>query len=167
MENTCIQSATPEPDDSVPSSEAATQVTEVSDSMNCTFSTTVQQTRKSRARKPKTSVVQTVLDFSDRRMTRSVAKSKEFKSMSPLSPKPKPFRRPRAKKLKADNQASTPNIQAQPENDDTQDQAPPPTPIATLQMIGAALGVPAEKMTVEKLMASSDTAPKPVVSHDD
>ena len=81
------------------------------------------------------------------------------------SPGPSCSLEPRSSKL--NSQASSPNRQAQPKNDDTQEQAPPPTPIATLQMIGAALGVPAEKMTVEKLMASSDTAPKPAVSHDD
>ena len=100
-------------------------------------------------------------------MTRSAAKSKGFKPISPLAPKPRPLRQPRAKKLKADSSASSHARQDKPEHEGAKEQPPPPTPIGTLQMIGAAIGVPAEKMTMEKLMASSDTAPKSTVSHDD
>ena len=100
-------------------------------------------------------------------MTRSAAISQGFKPISHLSPKTRPLRQPRAKKLKADIQSTTPSTEDQLEEASTEGQVPPPTPIAMLQQIGTTLGVLPENMTMEKLMSSSDAAPMPLVSNDD
>ena len=72
-----------------------------------------------------------------------------------MSIKLAPLRRHKAKKLKFDSA---------PCQDST---LPPPTPISTLQVVGEALGVAPEDLTVEKLTASPKPDPQPDSSNDE
>nr|XP_040245306.1 uncharacterized protein LOC120964586 [Aegilops tauschii subsp. strangulata] len=78
-------------------------------------------------------------------MTRSAAKRTGMKPVSAISPRSAPKRRPKAKKLRLDDEPSVLPL-------------PPPTPISTLQAIGVALGIDPAKLSVEKLMASPNPA---------
>lgn len=123
--------------------------------------------KQTRSKKPKKPLLIAPADFSERRMTRSVAKLKGFKPTSALSPKQKPLRQPRAKKLKT---ATIVPDDLPPAEQSTKEQAVPdeipPTPIPTMQQLGASLGIPAEELTVEKLMASPGNATDANVSND-
>ena len=102
-----------------------------------------------------TTLVEENLDFFVRRMTRSCAKRTGMKPTSAISIKPTPLRRPKAKKLKFDS-APRQDIPL-----------PPPTPISTLQAVGAALGIAPEELTVEKLTAPPKSDPKQDSSNDE
>ena len=111
--------------------------------------------RQARRSKRDVQIVQELTDFSVRRMTRSCAKRTGMKPTSAIPVKPTPLRRPKAKKLKLDEEAG-------------QDiPLPPPTPIATMQAIGASLGIAPEELSVEKLMASPKQAPQDDSSHEE
>ena len=98
-------------------------------------------------------LVEPVLDFSTRRMTRSSAKRTGMKPVSAIPPRSAPQRRPKAKKLRLDDEPSMLPL-------------PPPTPIPTLQAIGVALGIDPAELSVEKLMASPNPAEEGDGSHD-
>ena len=100
-------------------------------------------------------IVEEVTDFSVRRMTHSCAKRAGIKPTSAIPVRPTPLRRPKAKKLKLDADAGQ----------DTP--LPPPTPIATMQAIGASLSIASDKLSVEKLMAPPQQAPQDDGSHDE
>ena len=78
-----------------------------------------------------------------------------MKPISAIPVKPTPLRCPKAKKLKLDSDAS----QYIP--------LPPPMPIATMQAIGASLGIALDELSVEKLMAPPQQAPQDDGSHDE
>ena len=78
-----------------------------------------------------------------------------MKPTSAIPVRPTPLRRPKAKNLKLDEEAGQ----------DTP--LPPPTPIATMQAIGASLGIAPDKLSVEKLMAPRQQAPQDEGSHDE
>ena len=95
-----------------------------------------------------------VLDFSARRMTRSSAKRTGMRPVSAIPPRTAPLHRPKAKKLRLDDEPSMLPL-------------PPSTPIPTLQAIGVALGIDPSELSVEKLMASPRPAAEDDGSHDD
>ena len=78
-----------------------------------------------------------------------------MKPTSAIPVKPTPLRRPKAKKLKLDADAGQ----------DTP--LPPPTSIATMQAIGASLGIAPDDLSVEKLMAPPKQVPQDEGSHDE
>ena len=99
-------------------------------------------------------LVEPVLDFSTRRMTRSSAKRTGMKPVSAIPPRSAPLRRPKAKKLRLDDEPS-------------QLPLPPPTPISTMQAIGVGLGIDPSELSVEKLMASPRAIVEDPGPHDD
>ena len=94
-------------------------------------------------------LVEPVLDFSTRRMIRSSAKRAGMKPVSAIPPSSAPLHRPKAKKLRLDDEPS-------------QLPLPPLTPIPKMQAIGVDLGIDPSELSVEKLMAS----PRPAVEDD-
>ena len=78
-----------------------------------------------------------------------------MKPTSAIPIKPTPLRRPKAKKLKLDEDSSQ------------QIPLPPPTPIPTMQAIREALGINPLELSVEKLMAPPRSSEDDDVSHDD
>ena len=94
------------------------------------------------------------VDSKLRRCTRSAAKRDGFKPVLQALPMSEPKKKkPRSKPLMDDGSASCmPSV-------------PPPTPIRHIQQIGADLGISAEKLTVDALMADPSSA-KDKSSHD-
>ena len=95
-----------------------------------------------------------VVDSELRRCTRSSAKRDGFKPVFQALPMVEPKKKkPRSKPLTDDGPASRmPSV-------------PPPTPIRHIQQIGADLGISAEKLSVDALMADPSSA-KDKSSHD-
>ena len=110
--------------------------------------------RQSARSRRSVTLVEPVLDFSTRRMTRSSAKRTNMKPVSAIPPRSAPLRRPKAKKLRLDDEYS-------------QLPLPPPTPIPAMQAIGVALGIDPSELSVEKLMASPRPTEEDDGPHDD
>ena len=80
-------------------------------------------------------------------MTRGAAKLQGYKPTSAIPVKPRPPKHARAKKPKiqeANDQQPSPKVS---------EDGPAPIPINVMQNLGASLGIPPEKLTVELLMA--------------
>lgn len=130
-----------------------------------TFSTAPKPARKQRSYK-KPLLVAPTEDFSDRRITRSVAKLKGYKPVSAIPLKPKPLRQPKAKRLKISVALDDTAAPADSSPDESSKKVPPPTPLSVMQALGASLRIPPEKLTVEKLMASSKDEANSTSSND-
>ena len=115
----------------------------------------VKRPRQARRSKRDVQIVEELTDFSVRRMTHSCAKRTGMKPTSAIPIKPTPLRRPKAKKLKIDEESGQDTL------------LPPPTPIATMQAIGASLGIAPDKLSMEKLMAPPQQAPQEDGPHDE
>lgn len=116
-----------------------------------------------------TPLVAPPVNFSSRRMTRSVAKLNGFKPISAVPIKPKPLRQPRSKKSKLDVDAlvnATPTTENEKSEAQRHRRCHPPTPICVMQSLGASLGIPSEKLYVEKLMADPSCAPNDESAND-
>lgn len=89
-----------------------------------------------------------------------------FKPTSPLAAKQKPLKQPRAKKLKPSIPVSndTPHVE-KIEKEQAMPDDVPPTRIPIVHQLGASLGIPQEKLTMEKFMASPGNATDANVSN--